>query len=54
MEFRKCTFFRFHQFNTEYAIQNWEPVKKKNLQKIENMIQEQENIQKKDKKKKRT
>ncbi|MCT4135805.1 HD domain-containing protein [Elizabethkingia anophelis] len=35
-------FFRFHKFNTEYAIQNWEPVKEKNLQKIENMIQEQE------------
>ncbi|HFI4794790.1 TPA: Pycsar system effector family protein [Elizabethkingia anophelis] len=35
-------FFRFHKFNTEYAIQNWESVKEKNLQKIENMIQEQE------------
>lgn len=22
-------FFRFHKFNTEYAIQNWEPVKEK-------------------------
>ncbi|AJW63347.1 HD domain protein [Elizabethkingia miricola] len=44
-------FFRFHQFNTDYAKQNWNPIKEKNLQKIENMLQEQENI-KKDKNKK--
>ncbi len=44
-------FFRFHQFNTNYAKQNWNPIKEKNLQKIENMLQEQENI-KKDKNKK--
>jgi len=44
-------FFRFHQFNTDYAKQNWNPIKEKNLQKIENMLQEQESI-KKDKNKK--
>ncbi|NAW51162.1 HD domain-containing protein [Elizabethkingia argentiflava] len=35
-------FFISHQFNTDYAKKNWNPLKEKNLYKIERVIQQEE------------